>query len=55
LVKFPENVTEKELLEKVKEFNDDADINGYIVQFPLPEHINSTRILNAIHPKKDVD
>jgi methylenetetrahydrofolate dehydrogenase (NADP+)/methenyltetrahydrofolate cyclohydrolase len=55
LVKFSVDATERELLDKIKEFNESPNINGYMVQTPLPEHINTTKILNAIHPKKDVD
>lgn len=55
LKKFEENISEKELLNKVKEYNKDNDINWYIVQLPLPKHINSKKIINTIDPKKDVD
>lgn len=55
LEKFNENITEKELLLKLKEYNNNPEINWYIVQLPLPEKINSTKIINNIHPKKDVD
>lgn len=55
LEEFDENIKERELLAKVKEYNNDENINWYIVQLPLPKHINSTKIINSIHPKKDVD
>ena len=55
LIKFSENVSEKEVLTTIKDFNDSPNINGFIVQLPLPEHINTTKIINFIHPKKDVD
>jgi methylenetetrahydrofolate dehydrogenase (NADP+)/methenyltetrahydrofolate cyclohydrolase len=55
LEKFDENITEKELLLKLKEYNNNPEVNWYIVQLPLPEKINSTKIINNIHPKKDVD
>ena len=52
---LPEETTEEELLKVVQELNDDTDIDGYIVQLPLPNHINEERILLAVHPDKDVD
>jgi methylenetetrahydrofolate dehydrogenase (NADP+)/methenyltetrahydrofolate cyclohydrolase len=55
LVKLPEDTTEEALLEKVKELNANADIDGYIVQLPLPNHIDEEKVLLAIDPKKDVD
>ena len=55
LVKLPENTTEQELLDKVNELNNDQNIDGYIVQLPLPSHIDSQKILTAVDPAKDVD
>jgi methylenetetrahydrofolate dehydrogenase (NADP+) / methenyltetrahydrofolate cyclohydrolase len=55
LVKFSVEVSEKELLEKIAELNFDTNIDGFIVQLPLPEHIDSQKIIMAIHPSKDVD
>lgn len=55
LKKIPENIKERDLYNIVKEFNDDININWYIVQLPLPPHIDSQKIINNIHPKKDVD
>lgn len=55
LIKFKENISEKEVLLTIKEFNDNPSINWFIVQLPLPDQINSTKIINSIHPKKDVD
>ena len=55
LVKFPDTVTEDELLNKVHELNNDDKIDGYIVQLPLPSHIDSQKILMAVDPAKDVD
>ena len=55
LVKLPENTTEQELLYKVNELNSDDNIDGYIVQLPLPSHIDSQKILMAVDPAKDVD
>ncbi|MDF1682316.1 MAG: tetrahydrofolate dehydrogenase/cyclohydrolase catalytic domain-containing protein [Patescibacteria group bacterium] len=55
MIKLPENIKERDLYEKIKELNENSSINGYIVQLPLPKHINSQKIINNIHPKKDVD
>ena len=55
LIKLPESISENELLEKVNELNNDQKIDGYIVQLPLPKHIDSQKILMAIDANKDVD
>nr|WP_315209005.1 bifunctional 5,10-methylenetetrahydrofolate dehydrogenase/5,10-methenyltetrahydrofolate cyclohydrolase [uncultured Flavobacterium sp.] len=55
LVALPEAITETELLSKIKELNEDSDLDGYIVQLPLPKHIDEQKILMAIDPDKDVD
>lgn len=55
LVALPETITEEELLAKIKELNEDDNLDGYIVQLPLPKHINEEKILLAIDPVKDVD
>ena len=55
LIKLPETITENELLEKVNELNNDENIDGYIVQLPLPKHIDSQKILMAVDADKDVD
>jgi methylenetetrahydrofolate dehydrogenase (NADP+)/methenyltetrahydrofolate cyclohydrolase len=55
LKNFSNNVTEKEFLEFVRKWNKDENISWYIVQLPLPKHLNSEKILNAISPEKDVD
>lgn len=52
---LPEETTEEELLAIVDELNKDEDIDGYIVQLPLPKHIDEEKILMAVHPDKDVD
>ena len=49
------STTEKELLDTVEFLNNDPEIDGYIIQLPLPKHINEDRIINAIKPSKDVD
>ena len=55
LIKLSENISEQELLLKVKELNENDAIDGYIVQLPLPKHIDSQKILMAVDPSKDVD
>ena len=55
LVKLPDTVTEDELLNKIHELNNNDAIDGYIVQLPLPSHIDSQKILMAVDPAKDVD
>lgn len=52
---FDENVHENEIITKIKELNDDKNINGIIVQIPLPVHIDKDKIINTINPGKDVD
>jgi methylenetetrahydrofolate dehydrogenase (NADP+)/methenyltetrahydrofolate cyclohydrolase len=54
-VRLPEQATEAELLEVVRRLNNDPKINGFLVQLPLPKHINAERVLNAVNPLKDVD
>lgn len=55
LVSLAETITEEELLAKIKELNEDDNLDGYIVQLPLPKHIDEQKILLAIDPDKDVD
>ena len=55
LVSLEDSISEEELLDKVYELNNDKKIDGYIVQLPLPEHINTQKVLLAVDPKKDVD
>ena len=55
VIKYSDNVTEKEILEKIKELNNDQNVSGILVQLPLPKQINKEKIINAIHPSKDVD
>jgi len=55
LVRFEDDVTEKELLDKVVELNNDEDIDGFIVQLPLPDHIAEAKVIETIDPSKDVD
>lgn len=53
--RLPETISEKELLELLKQLNDDGGVDGYIVQTPLPKHINTQKIFDKIDPHKDVD
>ncbi len=55
LLRLPASVTAEALLEKVKEMNSNPEIDGLIVQLPLPEHISESRVIEAIAPEKDVD
>lgn len=55
LIELPDTITEEELLAKVDELNNDDDIDGFIVQVPLPKHIDEDKVTEAINPKKDVD
>lgn len=55
LVRFEDNVTEEELLNKVQELNNDEDLDGFIVQLPLPKHISEQKVIEAINHEKDVD
>lgn len=55
LIRFEENVSEEELLDTVKKLNDDADVDGFIVQLPLPKHIDEQKVIEAIDYRKDVD
>ena len=51
----PEDISEADLLALIDKYNNDDDINGILVQLPLPKHINEKKVLNAIDPDKDVD
>ena len=55
VIKYPKEVKEKEVLDKINELNNDKNISGILVQLPLPEQISKEKIINAIDPKKDVD
>lgn len=55
LIKFPSTVSEAELLEKIKELNHSKEVDGFIVQLPLPKQIDQEKIIMAIDPRKDVD
>lgn len=55
LYRFPSNVTEEELIKKVDAINNDPEVDGLIVQLPLPKHIDVDKVTNYIKPEKDVD
>jgi len=55
LIRFGDDVTEEELIDKIKEINKDESFDGVIVQLPLPKHINQNNIINSISPDKDID
>lgn len=55
LIEMPEYTSEEELLEKINELNTDNDIDGFIVQLPLPDQIDEQKVLMAVDPDKDVD
>jgi len=55
LIRLESSITEQALLSKIKELNNDDTLDGYIVQLPLPKHIDEEKILLAVDPKKDVD
>jgi methylenetetrahydrofolate dehydrogenase (NADP+)/methenyltetrahydrofolate cyclohydrolase len=54
-IKLPDNTTEEALIDVVRKLNSDDSVDGFIVQLPLPDHINADNIIMAIDPKKDVD
>ena len=53
--RFNENITEESLLYVIEMYNNNENVDGILVQLPLPNHINGDKVLNAINPKKDVD
>ena len=55
IIKYSNNVSEKDVLNKISELNKNKNISGILVQLPLPDHINKEKIVNAIDPSKDVD
>ena len=55
VIKYPSEVEEKTVLEKINELNKDSSVSGILVQLPLPEHINKQKVIESIAPKKDVD
>lgn len=55
LIRFEETVSEMKLLDKIRELNIDPDVDGILVQLPLPKHISEEQVINTIDPDKDVD
>ena len=55
VIKYPDSVEEKVILEKIDELNKDNSVSGILVQLPLPKHIDKQKIIEAIDPSKDVD
>ena len=55
IIRYPNDVPEKEVLKKIIELNEDNKVSGILVQLPLPKQINKEKIINLIHPSKDVD
>jgi len=55
IVRMPADTTQEQLMAKVDELNNDSTIHGFLVQLPLPSHLDEEAVINAIDPKKDVD
>lgn len=55
LIRYEEDVAEAELIAKIEELNNDNNLDGFIVQLPLPKHISEQKVIEAINPEKDVD
>ena len=55
IIKYSKDVTEEEVLKKIKELNNDKNVSGILVQLPLPDQIGKEKIINSIDPSKDVD
>ena len=55
VIKYPDNVEEKIVLDKIKELNKDISVSGILVQLPLPKHIDKQKVIETIDPSKDVD
>lgn len=55
LIRYEDDITEQELLDKIQSLNEDSDVDGFIVQLPLPRHISEQKIIEAIDYRKDVD
>ena len=55
LIQLPVDTTEEVLLSEIQKLNKDKGLDGFIVQLPLPKHINENKVIDAIHPDKDVD
>jgi methylenetetrahydrofolate dehydrogenase (NADP+) / methenyltetrahydrofolate cyclohydrolase len=55
LIRLEDTISEFKLLEAIQQLNNDLDVDGILVQLPLPKHISDEKVINAIHPSKDVD
>lgn len=55
LIKLSASISEAELLEQIEKLNNSDEVDGFIVQLPLPDHIDEQKVINAVHPDKDVD
>ena len=55
LLTFPESISEKDLLTEIEKLNNDDDVDGFIIQLPLPKHIDENKVINTVSPLKDVD
>ena len=55
VIKYPDSVEEKTVLDKIEELNKDETVSGILVQLPLPKHIDKQKVIEAIDPAKDVD
>ena len=55
VIKYPENIDEKTILQKIKDLNEDSSVSGILVQLPLPKHIDKKKVIDSISPYKDVD
>ena len=55
VIRYPDTVEEKTVLEKIKELNKEQTVSGVLVQLPLPKHINKQKVIETIDPSKDVD
>lgn len=55
LKEYPDTISEAELLSEIQALNDDAELDGYIVQLPLPDHISDDKVIEAVDARKDVD
>ncbi|KGN96559.1 5,10-methylene-tetrahydrofolate cyclohydrolase [Porphyromonas sp. COT-108 OH2963] len=55
LIRYEEDITEEELLKAIQSLNEDDELDGFIVQMPLPKHIDEQKVIEAVDPRKDVD
>ena len=55
VIRYPNDVDEKTILQKIKDLNEDTSVSGILVQLPLPKHINKKKVIDSISPYKDVD